>query len=53
MNALKVGDFFERRPTEEEADLLNEIRDTSTLFRVASELRDKAVSYTHLRAHET
>ena len=41
MNALKVGDFLERRPTEEEAHLLTEIRDTSTLFRVASELRDK------------
>ena len=38
---LKVWDFLERRPTEEEAHLLTEIRDTSTLFRVASELRDK------------
>ena len=41
MNALKVGDFFERRPTEEEAHLLTEIRDRSTFFRVASGLRDK------------
>ena len=41
MNALKVGDFLERRPTAEEAHLLTEIRDTSILFRVASELRDK------------
>ena len=41
MNALIVGDFLERRPSQEEAHLLNEIRDTSTLFRVASELRDK------------
>ena len=41
MNALKVGDFLERRPTEEEAYLLNEITDTSILFRVASEIRDK------------
>jgi FO synthase len=41
MNALKVGDFLERRPTVEEAYLFTDIRDTSTLFRVASELRDK------------
>ena len=41
MNALKVGDFLERRPTVEESYLFSEISDTSILFRVASELRDK------------
>ena len=41
MSNLSLKKFFHKRPTQEEAHLLNEIRDTSTLFRVASELRDK------------
>ena len=41
MSNLSLKKFIHKRPTQEEAHLLNEIRDTSTLFRVASELRDK------------
>ena len=41
MSNLSLKKFFHKRPNQEEAHLLNEIRDTSTLFRVASELRDK------------
>ena len=41
MSKLSLKKFLQKRPTQEEAYLLTEIEDTSPLFRVASELRDK------------
>ena len=41
MSKLSLKKFLQNRPTQEEAHLFTEITDTSILFRVASELRDK------------